>query len=76
MAKFAWDSYAQYAFGENELKPLSRKGHSANIFGSVAMGATIVDSLDTLYIMNLTEEYMKARDWVAVSLNFNNVSNK
>lgn len=76
MAKFAWDSYAQYAFGENELKPLSRRGHSANIFGSGAMGATIVDSLDTLYIMNLTEEYKKARDWVAVSLNFNNVSNK
>ena len=73
MAKFAWDSYVQHAWGENELKPISRRGHSASIFGNTAMGATIVDSLDTLFIMNLTDEYKKARDWVAVALNFDSV---
>jgi mannosyl-oligosaccharide alpha-1,2-mannosidase len=74
MTKLAWDSYVQFAWGANELKPISRTGHSASIFGMTSMGATIVDSLDTLYIMNLTEEYKKGKDWVATSLNFDNVS--
>ena len=53
--KHSWDSYVQYAWGSNELKPISRQGHSASIFGNTAMGATIVDGLDTLYIMGLEE---------------------
>ena len=73
MAKHAWRGYEQFAWGQNELKPISRVGHSASIFGSSSMGATIVDSLDTLYIMGLTDEFKKARDWVAANLNFNSV---
>ena len=38
------------------------------------MGATIVDGLDTLYIMELMDEYKKGRDWVAKSLSFQWVS--
>eukprot|EP00795_Rhopilema_esculentum_P017835 gene17835-9540_t len=72
MMKTAWDGYVEYAFGQNELKPISKTGHSAGIFGgSSSMGASIVDALDTLYIMGLTEEYKKGRDWVALSLEFN-----
>jgi len=33
MMKHAWDSYRQYSWGHNELKPLAKKGHSTNIFG-------------------------------------------
>ena len=32
------------------------------------MGATIVDSLDTLYIMGMTEEFEKAKKWVESNL--------
>lgn len=74
MMKFAWDQYSNYAWGHNELKPISRKGHSANIFGNTAFGATIVDGLDTLYIMGLMDEYKKGRDWIATALNFQGVS--
>ena len=75
MMKTAWDGYAKYAFGQNELKPISMTGHSAGIFGGGgAMGASIIDALDTLYIMGLTEEYKKGREWVALSLEFNAVS--
>ena len=75
MMKTAWDGYAQFAFGQNELKPISKSGHSAGIFGGGAtMGASIIDALDTLYIMGLTEEYKKGREWVALSLEFNGVS--
>ena len=34
------------------------------------MGATIIDALDTLYIMGMKDEYNKARDWVAENLDF------
>lgn len=71
MMKFAWDGYKKYAWGSNELKPISSKGHSANIFGSAATGATIVDALDTLYIMGLQDEFMEAREWVMNTLDMN-----
>lgn len=38
--------------------PCVLQGHSAGIFGKTKMGATIVDALDTLMIMGLTEVHM------------------
>lgn len=73
MAKHAWDGYVKYAWGDNELKPISKKGHSASVFGKTKLGATIVDSLDTLYIMGLHDEFNQAREWVELSLNINEV---
>ena len=34
------------------------------------MGMTIVDSIDTLIIMGMTEEYQQAKEWIASSLRF------
>ncbi|KQJ84444.1 mannosyl-oligosaccharide 1,2-alpha-mannosidase MNS1 isoform X2 [Brachypodium distachyon] len=62
----AWNSYVKYAWGMDELQPRSKNG--VNSFGG--LGATLVDSLDTLYIMGLKDEFRKARDWVAESLRF------
>jgi len=70
MMKTAWDGYHSFALGKNELKPMAKVGHSAGIFGSSSMGATAVDALDTLFIMDLKEEYKQGRDWVAEHLNF------
>lgn len=63
----AWNSYEKYAWGQDELQPQSKSG--VNSFGG--LGATLVDSLDTLYIMGLDEQFQKAREWVANSLDFN-----
>jgi hypothetical protein len=41
MMEHAWSNYVKYAWGMNELRPISKQGHSASIFGSSAMGATI-----------------------------------
>lgn len=65
MIKFAWDGYRKYAWGENELRPNSRSGHSSSIFGYGKTGATIIDAIDTLYLVGLKEEYKEARDWIA-----------
>ena len=64
----AWDNYVKYAWGKNELRPVSQRGHSSSIFGSSYMGATIVDSLDTLYIMGLDKEFNRAREWIIKNL--------
>ncbi|OAY81363.1 Mannosyl-oligosaccharide 1,2-alpha-mannosidase MNS1 [Ananas comosus] len=54
----AWNSYEKYAWGQDELQPQSKNG--VNSFGG--LGATLVDSLDTLYIMGLEDEFQKARE--------------
>lgn len=69
MMKHAWDGYVQYAWGANELKPISRKPHINSIYGSAPLGATIVDSLDTLFIMGMMDEFNAAKDWVDNDMN-------
>ena len=65
--KHAWSGYKTFAFGHDELLPVSRKG--ANPWGGMAV--TLVDSLDTLWLMGLTGEFYEGRDWVRdVSLLF------
>ncbi|KAA1129581.1 hypothetical protein PGTUg99_030524 [Puccinia graminis f. sp. tritici] len=60
-----WEGYKARAWAHDELKPVS--GSFQNPFGG--WGATLVDCLDTLLIMNLTLEYnyarthVKAIDW-------------
>jgi mannosyl-oligosaccharide alpha-1,2-mannosidase len=76
MMKHGWDNYVKYAWGKNELKPVSKQDHSGSVFGSANMGATIVDSLDTLLIMGLKDEYKLGRDWVANNFTLENVVSK
>jgi len=74
MMHHAWDNYVRYAWGRNELKPASKRGHSASVFGSSPMGATVVDSLDTLYIMGMNEEFERGKKWVMENLDMNQLS--
>lgn len=69
----AWSNYKLYAWGKNELRPLSKRGHSNSIFGSFDLGATIVDGLDTLYLMGLHKEFDEGRDWVERKFTLENV---
>ncbi|XP_031554360.1 mannosyl-oligosaccharide 1,2-alpha-mannosidase IA-like [Actinia tenebrosa] len=74
MMKHAWNGYVTYAWGSNELRPISKTGHSASIFGTGSMGATVVDALSTLYLMDMKEEFERGKKWIALSLNFNQAS--
>nr|CAA57963.1 alpha 1,2 mannosidase [Drosophila melanogaster] len=74
MMEHAWHNYKLYAWGKNELRPLSQRPHSASIFGSYDLGATIVDGLDTLYIMGLEKEYREGRDWIERKFSLDNIS--
>lgn len=56
----SWEGYKQHAWLRDEVAPLSGKGKDP--FGGWA--ATLVDSLDTLWIMGLTEDFERAVDAV------------
>jgi len=60
----AWKGYVDHAWGSNELRPISKGRNDDSIFGQAPLGATIVDSIDTLYIMGLMDEYNQAKNWI------------
>jgi len=53
----SYGAYEKYAFGFDELQPKSLRG--SNNQGGVS--ASVIDAIDTLKIMNLEEEYERAR---------------
>ncbi|XP_059898090.1 mannosyl-oligosaccharide 1,2-alpha-mannosidase IA [Gadus macrocephalus] len=69
MMQHSWGGYKRYAWGANELRPISKQGHSSNLFGGLK-GANIVDALDTLYIMEMYEDFDEATAWVEKNLDF------
>src|SRR5690242_1097896 len=64
---YAWNAYKQYAWGHDELKPLSKGSHDWYP-GTLLM--TPVDALDTMILMGLTEEADKTREYIAQNLSF------
>jgi mannosyl-oligosaccharide alpha-1,2-mannosidase len=61
----AWKAYRTYAWGFDELHPLLKAPSSW--FG---LGLTIVDSIDTLYIMNMTKGLIKSYGKFSVHIEF------
>ena len=69
MMKFAWDGYKEKAWGYNEVKPDTGRPSTNNIFGAAKTGATIIDALDTLWIMGLQDEFKEGAAWVRSDFN-------
>ena len=62
--KHAWKGYKNHAWGYDELKPVSK---TTNTWFN--LGLTLIDSLDTMWLMGLEKEFQESRDWVANRLN-------
>ncbi|XP_075993874.1 endoplasmic reticulum mannosyl-oligosaccharide 1,2-alpha-mannosidase [Genypterus blacodes] len=63
--RHAWKGYKDHAWGHDELKPVSKS------FGEwFTLGLTLLDSLDTMWILGLKEEFAEARAWVETELSF------
>ena len=58
-AAHSWKGYEEHAWGTDELQPITQDGKES--LGGI--GATIVDSLDTLWLMGLTDEFSRCA-WV------------
>ena len=68
-ARWSWAGYRKFAWGHDEVDSVSRRPHDW-----FDIGLTIVDSLDTLLILHLDEEFFQARQWVANHLDFDKIS--
>ena len=62
----AFQAYMRDAWKSDEYKPVSKYG--VNTFGG--KGLTIIDSLDTLWLMGLKDEYTKAKEFVEDEFKF------
>ncbi|KAK2957589.1 putative Mannosyl-oligosaccharide 1,2-alpha-mannosidase MNS2 [Blattamonas nauphoetae] len=62
----SWKSYEQYAWGADELHPLSKKPN--NWLGG--LGTTIIDSLSTIHLFANDALFSSAREFIANDLEF------
>lgn len=63
----AWDGYKKYAWGHDELKPLSKTYHD---WHKASLLMTPVDALDTMILMGLKKEADSTRKYIDVNLSF------
>jgi len=63
----AWNNYERYAWGHDDLRPLSKTAH--DWYGQSLL-MTPVDALDTLVLMNLDAEAARTRSLIVNELSF------
>src|SRR5512145_2995292 len=63
----AWNGYKKYAWGHDDLKPLSKTYHD---WYPQPLLMTAVDSLDTMIIMELDDEAAKTKQYILENLSF------
>jgi len=64
---YSWNAYKQFAWGHDELKPLSRTFHD---WYQTPLLMTPVDALDTMILMGLNDEADKTRQLIDTRLSF------
>ncbi len=64
----AWNGYKQFAWGHDEVTPLSKGYHD---WYGVSLDMTPVDALDTMILMGLTNQADEARELIDTNLSFN-----
>jgi ER degradation enhancer, mannosidase alpha-like 2 len=63
----AWAGYKKYAWGHDDLRPLSKTHHD---WYAEPLLMTPVDALDTMILMGLDGEAARTKDYVAANLSF------
>ena len=63
----AWKGYKKYAWGHDDLKPLSKSYHD---WYAKPLLMTPVDALDTMILMGLDAEAKSTREYIAKNLSF------
>ncbi|KAJ7276671.1 glycoside hydrolase family 47 protein [Mycena rebaudengoi] len=60
--KWAWGAYERDAMGCDEYHPIRHRG--SNLTRSGGIGYTVIDAIDTMWLMGLDQEYARASRWV------------
>jgi mannosidase alpha-like ER degradation enhancer 2 len=63
----AWNGYKKYAWGHDDLKPLSKTYHD---WYSESLLMTPVDALDTMILMDLDDEARATKQYILENLSF------
>src|SRR5215207_6585430 len=63
----AWNGYKKYAWGHDDLKPLSNTHHD---WYPQPLLMTAVDSLDTMIIMEMNDEAAATKEYILDNLSF------
>src|SRR6202162_5667620 len=63
----AWNGYKKYAWGHDDLKPLSKSYHD---WYAEPLLMTPVDALDTMILMGLNDEAKITREYIVKNLSF------
>lgn len=66
---WAWRLYVEHAFGSDQIKPISGKGEDFFVQGH-SVGLSVVEAVDTLWLMGADAEVERALRWIKTSLNF------
>jgi mannosidase alpha-like ER degradation enhancer 2 len=64
----SWEGYKKYAWGHDELLPVSRKARDWHQGATLLM--TPLDALDTMLIMGMKEEARTTQEFIASNLSF------
>ncbi|HEY7977599.1 MAG TPA: glycoside hydrolase family 47 protein [Rhizomicrobium sp.] len=67
---WAWRNYVERCFGQDQIKPVSGGAEPFFFPGGPPLGLSIVEALDTLYVMGLDAEAEEGIRWIADHLNF------
>jgi len=66
---WAWDAYRQHAWGKDEIKPVSGGSSSFPLKGH-HLGLTLIEALDTLWVMGLDSRFQEGVDWIKANADF------
>lgn len=67
--RWAWRNYREHAWGKDEFKPLTGT-YSSFPLKDRHLGLSLIEALDTLWIMGLDEEFHDGVDWVKANSDF------
>src|SRR3954453_8906723 len=67
--RWAWRHYRARAWGKDQIKPLSG-GFESFPLKDHHLGLTLIEALDTLWVMELDAEFREGVEWIKANLDF------
>jgi mannosyl-oligosaccharide alpha-1,2-mannosidase len=67
--RWAWSQYRALAFGKDQIRPISGGAKSFPL-RTRHLGLTVIEAMDTLWVMGLDDEFADALDWCRDHLDF------
>jgi mannosyl-oligosaccharide alpha-1,2-mannosidase len=67
--RWAWSQYREHAWGNDQIKPLSG-GFESFPLKNHHLGLSLIEALDTLWVMGLDDEFRDGVEWVKANLDF------